>query len=79
MLFLLLFTTISAMGERCQRHDSSSTVCSDGSKQQIPIVAGKSLKPYWLKKIPVKYYTNKSAILTTTNFMELLTALDASI
>jgi len=44
MLFLLLFTTISAMGEKCQRHVNSSTVCSDGSKQQIPIVAGKSLK-----------------------------------
>jgi hypothetical protein len=65
MLFLSLFTTISAMGVKCQRHINSSTVCSDDSKQQMPTVAGKSLKTYCLnnkrtpQKNPAKFYTNK--------------------
>jgi selenophosphate synthase len=61
-------------------------VCSDGSKQQMPIVAGKSLKTYCFnnKRIKtktslVKFYSNKSVIMTTTIFMDLLTAPDASI
>jgi len=59
MLFPLLFTTISAMGKKCQRHVNSFTVCSDGSKQQMPIVARKSLNTYCL----YFYIYKKSEIL----------------
>jgi hypothetical protein len=40
-LLLLLFIIIPASGEKCQSQDDSSTACSDGSKKQMPIVAGK--------------------------------------
>jgi hypothetical protein len=46
-------------------------VNSDGSNKQVPIVVGKSMNPRCFKnirKLPVKYYANKKAWITMTNF-----------
>jgi hypothetical protein len=56
-------------------------VNSDGSDKQVRIMVGKSMKPCCfknIKKLPVKYYANKKAWMTTTIFTEFLRALDAS-
>jgi hypothetical protein len=53
---------------------------SDGSDKQVSIVIGKSAKPWCFKnvKLPVTYYANLKAWMTSEIFRDFLRALDAS-
>lgn len=54
---------------------------SDGSDKRVPIIIRKSAKPRCfknVKKLPVTYYANSKAWMTSEIFRDFLHALDAS-
>lgn len=78
--------TLALKGESCHGGKSAKErltvlLCtnSDGSDKQVPIVIGKSAKPRCfknVKKLPVKYYANSKAWMTSEIFRDILHALD---
>lgn len=80
--------TLALKGESCHGGKSAKDritvlLCcnSDGSDKRIPIVIGKAAKPRCfknIKKLPVQYYANGKAWMTTDIFLDFLHGLDAS-
>jgi hypothetical protein len=78
--------TLVYKGETCHggRHTKDRLtvllcVNSGGSDKQVPIVIGKSSKPRCfkdVKKLPIKYYANSKAWMTTEIFCSFLHSLD---
>ena len=79
--------TLAYKGESCHggKHSKDRLtvllcVNSDGSDKQMPIVIVKSPKPRCfknVKKLPIKYYANSKAWMTTEIFCSFLHSLDA--